>query len=136
LDDNGLIDLFLDDDDDGIPNLADISSTGGNDVDDDGIDDIADINQTGGADINNNGIDDAFEADPDADGRAVVVASNVSLPDADGDGVPDVLDTADAKLITGVGCSIGGDSQRLDPLFPGLVLLTGLVLFRRKPTKR
>jgi len=151
-DGDGRIDLFLDSDGDGIPDTADVSNTGGNDADADSIDDIADVDLTGGADINANGIDDAFEADPDGDGRAVAVAGVITvLPDADGDGIPDVLD-ADAEattvtppvelgtIITGVdgspfGCSYNPNNKSFDPLFPGTLLLIGLVAVRRRVNK-
>ena len=138
-DNDGMVDLFLDDDGDGIPNTADVNSTGGEDTDNDGIDDLADIDTTGGADINNNGIDDTFEADPDTDGRAVVVASDTStLPDADGDNIPDVLDTPDAAIITGLsgsaaGCAIAaGSNGRVDLFFPMMLMVLGLLLYRRR----
>lgn len=138
-DNDGVIDLFLDDDNDGIPNQADVTSTGGEDDDSDGIDNIADIDLTAGDDINNNGIDDSFEADPDADGRAVVLANDGNaLPDEDGDDIPDVLDHAGGpEIITGLngtaaGCSLAAGSSRVDLFFPITLLMLGMVLLRRR----
>jgi len=152
-DGDGLVDAFLDSDGDGIPDTADVTNTGGNDADADSIDDIADVDLTGGADINGNGIDDAFEPDPDGDGRAVAVAGVIAvLPDADADGIPDVLDADDAvittpapptetgALVTGIdgspfGCSYNPNNKSFDPLFPGTLLLIGLVAVRRRVNK-
>lgn len=144
---DGMVDLFLDDDGDGIPNQADIDTTGGNDEDGDGIDDIADVDETAGADINNNGIDDTFDADPDADGRATVVANDLStLPDTNDNDIPDVLDSttgsgtfggnSGGEIITGIsgsaaGCSIG-NSNRTDLFFPVTLLMLGTLLLRRR----
>lgn len=56
-----------DEDNDGIPDYADVDSNGdsvnnnGSDTDGDGINDTYDVDQTEGIDTNNNGIDDALE---------------------------------------------------------------------------
>ena len=98
VDGDGVVDDFLDSNDNGIPDQADVTATGGVDTDNDGIDDNADVDQTEGEDINANGIDDSFEADADGDGRATVLADDsTTLPDGDNDGIPDVLD-ADGAL--------------------------------------
>jgi len=138
-DNNGIVDSFLDDDNDDIPNQADVSNTGGVDTDGDGIDDLADVDFTAGDDINGNGIDDQFDADPDADGRAVIVASDGSfvLPDTDADGTPDVLDFPDAEIITGlegspIGCTLVIGSNRFDPTLPALLLIALMLLRLRR----
>lgn len=143
VDGNGVIDTFLDTDNDGIPDQADVNATGGTDSDADGIVDIADTDLTAGADVNGNGIVDSFEADPDGDGRDAIVASDVdSLPDADSDGIPDVLDSDRVLGLitgvsgTGVGCSIlPGQPSATDPLLP-LVLLTFMGLIARRAHRR
>ncbi len=140
---DGLVDLFLDDDADGIPNQADVSSTQGTDTDGDGIDDVADVDQTGGADINGNGIDDTFDADPDGDGRGSVLANDGSAgyPDEDNDGTPDFLDTNGATVITGLsgsaaGCTLhAGAGSRVDPLLPMTLLLMLLLMNSRRRLK-
>lgn len=67
--------LDLDSDDDGIPDNAEAQVIG-IDMDGDGIDDSFDVDVTGGVDANGDGIDD-----------------NIALPDADGDGIPNYLET-------------------------------------------
>ena len=102
---NGLVDTLQDVDGDGVPDAIDVDLTGGSDADGDGIDDDFDTQSVEGASIESDDVDDdgiADIADVDVDGDGIVDGSTNALtetgalPDADGDGVPDLRDPATA----------------------------------------
>jgi len=138
-DNNGIVDLFLDSDADGIPDLADIDSTGGQDTNGDGIDDTVDASITLADDFNQNGIDDNIEADVDGDGWAAAVLNDVTLPDTNSNGTPEVFESIGdlPMLVTGVsggfGCSLmAGDPAKPDPLLLLLATTSLVGLVRRR----
>lgn len=97
--------LDIDDDNDGIPTIFEAKY----DSDFDGIADYLDQDADGdgrsdrdeagisGLDTDNDGLDDVFDADHSRteDGNGDGINGHRLLPDSDGDGVPDVLDTVD-----------------------------------------
>jgi len=133
IDNDGTVDVLKDADNDGIPDIADASSTGGEDSDQDGIDDMFDVTFTGGNDADGDGIDDQF--DPDNDGNGFVGPSVsddgqgtvMELPDSNGNGTPDIQESAPSSGIvetglggSGLACSIspnGPASKVPDPTF-------------------
>jgi outer membrane protein OmpA-like peptidoglycan-associated protein len=149
LDGDGMVDQMLDRDADGIPDLADVTYTGGVDVDGDGIDDSADASFQLGDDRDGDGIIDSRDPDANGDGVADVAMNgepqlSAALPDLDGNGIADVLD-ANGEIVTGlngVGCSIASGASeasgssgtsgpsRTDPMLLLLCLLASLCLLR------
>jgi len=133
---DGIVDALQDADADGIPDSVDVDVTGGNDADNDGIDDTADSDFVAGAtDIDNDGIIDSLDPDNNGDGFVVVQAVDneplgASLPDTDGDGVPDISEAVAVEWQTGIagsGCSVVSDSRtKADPAL--LLLLLGAVI--------
>ncbi|OFC70464.1 choice-of-anchor L domain-containing protein [Alteromonas confluentis] len=78
-DGDGIIDSRdADSDNDGIPDVVETDRPAATGIDDDfdGIDNAYDVDSTGGIDADNDGVDDQFV-----------------IPDTDGDGIPDYLDT-------------------------------------------
>lgn len=99
IDRNGLVDGLNDDDNDGIPNTVDVSSTGGVDSDGDDIDDSFDESVlASGNDADNDGIIDSADPDVDGDGLANTYdpdfSGGTSLTpfDSDSDGLADLFD--------------------------------------------
>lgn len=140
---DGVVDALNDVDQDGIPDAVDVDQTNGNDADGDGIDDKADPDFNGDTDLDKDGISDKFDGDPDGNGfsnpRADVngVSGGGQLPDANGNGIPDVLETDNDGIVRtgldGQGCTLGGNPDgRFDPVLPGLLLLALLSLWRRR----
>jgi gliding motility-associated-like protein len=86
-DNDGLVDDWADEDGDGIPDYADVNSTGGSDSNGDGIDDAVQTEN----DTDGDGIGDEFDQDADGDGWDDDDATDGS-EDTDGDGVEDRLD--------------------------------------------
>ena len=129
IDGDGMIDTFLDSDEDGVPDNVDVDQTGGDDSDSDGIDDQFDASITFGDDINNNGIDDSVEADPDGDGRGNSVSGDA----------PNTNSETDSQIVTGVngaaGCTVAGHSASTDPTLLVLVLASLGGLFGRRRMK-
>ena len=129
-DDNndGIVDVLNDADKDGIPDIADVSATGGVDSDQDGIDDMFDVTFTGGNDADGDGIDDQFDPDSDGNGFVGPLADNgqgnpMQLPDSNGDGTPDVQESAASVggVETGLGgsgfgCSVSPQPKGPDPM--------------------
>ncbi len=137
---DGIHDLWLDLNDNGVPDNVDSQLTRGDDVDGDFIDDLYDFNFTATVDTDSDGIIDAFDVDANGDGFADALSeSYLQLPDQNADGREDVYEVevpeAAALIVTGVGnlgagCSmvvgnkIDGNSK-VDLLF--LILLLGAV---------
>lgn len=193
-DNNGIVDVIVDANGNGVPDNYDFTQTGGVDTDGDQVDDVADVDFVSGPDADNDGVLDTFDLDVNGDGIVDGVVSNQLndlfrngiLPDDDGDFRPDFRDddsigtqgggtggstagTTDSGTtdtgttaggttaggttagsaptttggtsngqgivetgLSGSACSIGTRAGT-DPLFPGIVMLSGLVLmFRRK----
>jgi len=154
LDGDGIVDIMIDSDGDEIPDDVDVDQTLGADADADGIDDRADIDFLFNAiDTDGDGIADFADADPDGNGFANALrdvgVSNLSWPDTDQNGVPDVeqpvvLAAAEGDIeneisgqietgLNGQGCSvdlssIGGGR---DPSLPTMLLLSLLGLLIR-----
>ena len=134
IDNDGTVDVLNDADNDGIPDIADASVSGGEDSDQDGIDDMFDVSFTGGNDADGDGIADEF--DPDNDGNGFVGPSAdgqngqgtvMQLPDANGDGTPDIQESEvrAGGIETGLGgngfgCSVSptpqGPAKGPDPM--------------------
>ncbi len=110
IDNDGRVDVLNDADNDGIPDIADASVTGGEDSDQDGIDDMFDASFQGGNDADGDGIADEF--DPDSDGNGFVGPSAdgqgtpIQLPDANGNGTPDIQESE--TIAGGVETGLGG----------------------------
>ena len=138
--------------------VNDASETGGSDVDGDGIDDTVDVDFINGIDTDSDGVVDSDDPDSDGNGFAGPFSDGLSmgqgqialLPDADGDGVPDInqgVAVRSGAIETGLdgsgfGCSVAhisvsGTERRIDPmlaiLFAGSLLLLGL---RRRILRR
>ena len=80
--------LIGDDNNDGIPNDRDASSTNGPDIDGDGVDDRYDVSFVGGMDTDGDSISNDYDSDMDGDG-----VSNLEDTDRDGDGVLNQFDS-------------------------------------------
>ncbi len=129
-DSDGVVDVLADADKDGIPDIADVSNTRGEDSDQDGIDDMFDVTFTGGNDADGDGITDQF--DPDNDGNGFVgpgpadddgQGNPMTLPDSDNDGTPDIQQSGalSSGVETGLdgsgfGCSVSPNSKGPDPM--------------------
>jgi len=118
-DNNGYFDKWDDFDKDGVLDSVDVDVVGGFDLDDDEIADFADVDFVVGDDTDGDGIINRFDDDPNGSGfiklRKDQVLSPEELPDANGNGIPDLIDpeigaALPAEVIhTGVqgnGCSI------------------------------
>jgi len=127
-DTNGLVDSFVDDNNDGLADSLTANPLFANDSDGDGSPDfldldsnddgVSDLASAGFADADNNGMIDNF-IDPDNDGLSGANPATV-LPSA-----------PPGTIITGIdggfGCGV------FDPLFPGVLLLAGFgMLFSRR----
>ena len=155
---DGRIDSLTDSDNDGIPDTNDAGETGGPDADGDSIDDTVDVDFVNGIDTDSDGVIDSDDPDSDgngfagpfSDGSSMGQGTIAQLPDADGDGVPDINQGVAARsgaIETGLdgsgfGCSVApvsvlGTERRIDPtlaiLFAGSLLLLGL---RRRILRR
>jgi len=150
IDNDGRVDVLNDADNDGIPDIADSSTTRGEDSDQDGIDDMFDVTFTGGNDADGDGIADQF--DPDSDGNGFVGPSGdgqgspIDLPDSDGNGTPDIQEsgalagTVETGLGgSGFGCSVSptpqGPAKGPDPMML-LMLLASLVSISWRTIRR
>ncbi len=188
VDNNGLVDAWIDVNGNGVPDAYDFVITGGVDTDADGVDDSVDGSFVAGADADGDLILDSVDLDINGDGIVDQVLSDRTndlflvnvLPDADGDFMPDFRDgdsvgvaasesTATAGTtagdttagttggtttgttpptsgttggttgnagtvetgLSGNACSIGSGPGN-DPLFPGMVLLSSLIMFVRR----
>ena len=153
VDNDGVLDGFVDDDGDGVS--ENFLPTSPFDSDGDGIydaleldsdnDGINDLVETGGVDADGDGMIDGFQ---DLDGNGVddgiqIIAS--SLIDADGNGIPDYRESApvlaqavDGIIHTGLsggvssGCSVASTNTRIDPTLLVLVMLSLVMLIRRR----
>ena len=131
---NGLVDSFVDDNNDGLADSLVTNPLFASDSDGDGAPDYLDLDSNndgesdlvsaGFEDTDNNGIIDNF-VDPDNDGLSG--ANPAPVPSA-----------APGTIITGIdggfGCSVNTGRSVFDPLFPGMILLAGfgMVFSRRK----
>lgn len=100
----GVVEVVVDTDGDGIPDVvdADIDGDGiidnGTDMDGDGIMDLADVDVNGdgiadnGIDTDGDGINNAYDPDDDNDGLLDEEDPNDNNYDIDGDGIPDSVD--------------------------------------------
>ena len=136
---NGLVDDFVDDNNDGLADSLSANPLFANDSDGDGFPDYldldsnndgeADLVSAGFEDLDNNGIVDNFD-DPDNDGLSGANPAPVAPVDP--------VDPNASVIITGVdggfGCSVNSGRNVFDPLFPGMLLLAGfgMVISRRK----
>ena len=148
---DGIVDTMADTDADGVPDVVDVDVTGGADADNDGIDDTADSDFVTGIDTDFDGIVDARDPDINGDGLANVLSDSsqnaaglTELPDADGDGIPDVdQPAAGASLngtiqtgLSGSGCSVGiNRSGGIDLSLLALVLFSAMSLVRRRTAR-
>jgi outer membrane protein OmpA-like peptidoglycan-associated protein len=138
VDNDGRVDNFLDSNGDGYHDALDTTPWARPDTDGDGNKDYRDINsdnddrydivEVGIADVNNDGIVDNF-TDPDGDGWdrgkfVAVLGAGGTLPDSDGDGIPDYRQ------------GIGEVLTRLDGGVGGLGLPLGLSLFAAGALRR
>jgi hypothetical protein len=112
----------IDSDADETPNFLDLDSNN---------DGVFDLVAAGGKDIDENGQLDSF-SDTNNDGMADTDVPELgeSLPDADNDNIPDLIDTD----ISGGGCSIAGGSRgrSIDPTIPATLLILIALLLRRR----
>lgn len=75
-----------------------------------------------------------------SDGWADTIVMGVmfarALPDENNYGVADIIEPAGEKILTGLqghgGCVLNANSRRVDPAIPVLLLLSALMLFRRR----
>ncbi len=164
---DSLVDQLIDSDGDGLVDSVDIDSNPNSaDIDGDGIIDEADIDFLDDTDLDSDGIADSM--DPDSDGNGLVDSAagqfilGDELPDADGDGIPDLQDAIDGpndddtngngsnqfagitggssedRVLTGLsgggsGCTVGAGTAK-DPLLLLLVLASLVFLLRRRST--
>jgi len=99
-DNNGLVDVIVDVNQNGIPDNYDFTQTGGVDTDGDGIDDTVDLDIVNGPDADNDNVLDSVDLDVNGDGIVDGVVSdqlndlyrNGELPDLDDDNIPDFRD--------------------------------------------
>ena len=120
-----------DTDGDGVRDFRDLDSDG---------DGIADLVEAGGVDADSDGKVDGF-TDSNGDGLddRLYTASGgtpLTVPDSDGNGIPDFQDNPDqGEVRTGLnavgGCAVNPDA-RFDPLFPAMALLALLYLLRSR----
>jgi len=154
LNNDGRVDAWTDSDGDGVVDAVDVDITGGNDADGDGIDDFADADFIAASDFDNDGIIDQFDDDFLGTGFLPLTINGddpqtVSLPDTDGDGIPDVIQVNAPALeaalpsgfvhtgLAGNGCVIGTSDSPTDPLLPLLAgLALGGMLYRRRESRR
>ena len=124
IDNNGIVDSWADDDDDGIPNPIDADYTLGPDADADGVIDTVD------SDIYNTG----YVGLSAFDGVALA-----ALPDSDENGIPDIgqanaaipnIDTL--PLSSSSGCSVSTTGSAKDPTLLVLFIFSILYLMRRQ----
>lgn len=140
---DGIVDDFLDNDSDGIDDGVRAIPLATPDTDNDNRPDFQDL------DSDNDGVSDIQESggiDLDGDGVADVLANSSNLPDQDGNGVPDfqqitgILGEMQPEPVNGLirtgleggGCVLVGSSDGVDPLLPGLLLMSLLWLGRRR----
>jgi len=135
---NGLVDDFVDDNNDGLADSLTAAPLFANDSDGDGFPDYLDLDSNndgesdlvsaGFEDLDNNGIVDNF-VDPDNDGLSGANPAPVAPVDSN---------AGPATIITGIdggfGCTVNTGRSVFDPLFPGMLLLAGfgMVISRRK----
>ena len=129
-----------------MPDSVDADLIGGDDVDGDGIVDKADVDFTDLPDSDGDGIVDSFDTNPDGDGFipfSDTIVTNATLPDTNGNGVPDLLESAEALEanatarvqtgLDGVGCSVSSSGQKRDPFLLILMMVSSLwILVSRK----
>ena len=119
---DGLDDLYSDEssilpadsDGDGTPNFLDLDS------DNDGIFDLV---EAGSEDLNNDGMmDSVIDLNNDGIADLGIPILGKALPDADGDNIPDLIDT---QILTGgsFGCSVSKSESAFDPTFPMILFL-------------
>ena len=119
LEGNGVINPLIDTDRDGLPDSVDVDQTGGVDMDADGIDDAFDSSFVAGEDTDGDGIVDSADADADGDGSVDdpdnALSLGATLPDVDGDGIPDLFEANGTGIVltglSGSGCSIDARSS-------------------------
>ncbi|MDO6462535.1 JDVT-CTERM domain-containing protein, partial [Granulosicoccaceae sp. 1_MG-2023] len=138
VDGDGQVDGMADADGDGIPDTVDVDQTGGADSDGDGIDDTADADFVEAEDSDGDGIVDAMDPDADGDGFAELDDApdlGASLPDSDGNGVPDYQQAESELIRTGLeggGCTLSSVPGAPDPTLPlTAVLAAGWLSWRR-----
>lgn len=109
VDNNGLVDVIVDGNQNGIPDSYDFTVTGGVDTDGDGIDDVADIDFVSGPDADNDRILDTFDLDINGDGIVDgLITSQLndlylsgSLSDGNDNNILDFRDAAEIGGMTG-----------------------------------
>ena len=129
--DDGIVDVLLDSDLNGIVDTVDVEFTGGTDVDGDGIDDQADASETLAFDLDGDDITDAFDEDANGDGwvdfqPVMGAASGSELPEE-----------REPVLYTGLGggCSMmATPATEVDPVLPGVILVALAGVFLRRWT--
>lgn len=141
---DGIVDGWIDSDGDGIADIVDVDSTGGEDADGDGIDDFADADFVGLADSDGDGIVDLFDTDTQGTGYLPILTFGAPidltvLPDSDGNGVSDVVDFNEGSTeirtgLHGYGCAINGSGGSNDPMLAllGLLAAGGVAMRRRR----
>jgi len=151
-DNNGIVDDFIDTDQNGVDDAITAIPLIPADTDGDSIPDFQDL------DSDNDGLSDIVESggtDANGDNKADAPALAAALPDADGDSIPDYLEinseiagagnsneepaalAANGPILTGLGgsgCAVGSiDTAKtgLDPSLPALALLALLSILRK-----
>jgi len=140
-DGDGRLDAWADSDEDGIPDYADADQFNAVDSDMDGIVDFADVDSyPSGLDTDEDGIENSFDLDSNQSGfinlQALEPSLGAALPDLDGDGQPDYLQSGSKAGKAAGGCSLTPASTHttsiaVDPLLLLLVLLAFLQLAAR-----
>ena len=136
---NGLVDDFVDADNDGLADSLLANPLFANDTDGDGSPDhldldsnndgVSDLASAGFEDVDENGIVDNFE-DPDNDGLSGTNPAPVNPPAVNPPAEPGTIITG---IDGGFGCTVGKGRSVFDPLFPGMLLLAGFgMLFSRR----
>ena len=143
---DGRVDAWSDSDGDGVPDNVDFDLIGGDDIDGDGIVDKADVDFSDLPDSDGDGIVDSFDTNPDGDGFipfSETPITNAVLPDLNDNGVPDLLESAQAQGasstgriqtgLDGVGCSVASPGDKRDPFLMILMMVSSLwILVSRK----
>jgi len=136
---DGLVDVFVDVDADSLPDNVDVDATGGVDADGDGIDDKADTDFVAQTDTDLDGIIDTFDIDANGNGVVDSLEDAPSLGAAfSGNDTNDNSDLYEANnpdasnfASSGSGCAVAvGVRSSKDPLLLILALIASIVVFR------
>ena len=140
---------WSDADDDGVPDSVDFDLIGGEDVDGDGVVDKADVDFTDLPDSDGDGIVDSFDVNSDGDGFipfSETPITNATLPDTNGNGMPDLLESAEALEgsatariqtgLDGMGCSVSSSGHKRDPFLMILMMISSLRLLVSRKLRR